>query len=585
MGNQGDHLPQQTTMEDELVEATDTNIFESRRGVICVRHGVASSSQPLASQAGLTILRQGGNAADAAVAVAAGLNVTQPTSTGLGGDVFCLFYDAATKTVKGINGSGRCPQALTLQRANAAGFNESNPFPIQHGMAVTVPGAAAAWVDLVETYGSGQVTMAQILQPAIQLADEGFPLSQMTGQHWRSSLGRFNDPRNTYGSDFLINGRTPLWGEVFRNPHLADSFRTLANEGKKGFYEGRIAEAIVRAVAAFDGVMTTADLAAHTSTFDQPLSVDYKGVRLWEMPPNGQGIVALQIMNILNTFDLKAMGHNSLQYLHTLIEATRLSFADASRYIADPSIVPVPVGGMLSSEYAATRRSLINPARAMTNPVPPGDPWPYRTGNDTVYFSVVDAQGNACSFINSNYQGFGTCIVPQGCGITLQNRGANFSLQAGHPNVIYPNKRPYHTIIPALVTDVNTGELLANLGVMGGFMQPQGHAQVLLNMLEFGMHPQQAIDAARFQVMQNNSGDFAYVRLEEGIPPEVIAGLVALGHDARGPDMGVTNRSQYGWGQIITRGAWWKQSDLIANDPSVWWVGVDPRCDGNAAVY
>ncbi|XP_064617708.1 glutathione hydrolase-like YwrD proenzyme [Liolophura sinensis] len=559
--------------------------FNSRRSVVVCKNGCVACSQPLAAQIGVDILKSGGNAADAAVAVAAALNVTEPCSTGIGGDAFCLFYNAKSKKVHGLNGSGGSPAALTLAQAQKDGFAypDWSHIPRNHGHSVTVPGAAAAWVDTVEKYGSGKLKLSEILQPAIRLAEEGFPVQKLTSYFWRQGVESvLSQAGNTHGKDMMIDGRGPRQGEIMKMPLLANTFRELGKNGKSAFYSGRIAQAIVDVVQKFGGVMTLEDLVNHNTTFDDPISVDYKGCRVWEMPPSGQGITALMALNVLEGFDLKSMGHNSVDYLHTLIEAIRLSFADTQKFCSDPSVVKVPIKKMLCKQYAAERRTLIDPKRHTA--FSSGLDW---SGGDTVYFSVVDQEGNACSFINSNYMGFGTGFVPEGCGFTLQNRGTNFNLEPDHANILSPNKRPYHTIIPAMVTSSNTGDLLACYGVMGGFMQPQGHVQVLLNMLEFGMDPQSSLNQPRFCVGKGHQPGMTGLSLEEGISTEVAEELKNRGHDVMFPVSGYP-RSLFGRGQVITQGAWWSQdstNQMISRSSDVYWAGTDPRADGVALGY
>lgn len=534
--------------------------FCSRRSPLYCTHGCVASSQPLASEIGVRILKAGGNAADAAVAVAAALNVTEPCSTGIGGDCFCLFYDAKTKTVRGLNASGRAPQALSLQVLAEKGIIGASLPPLSIHT-VIVPGAAAGWIDTLERFGTKSA--AEVLQPAIELAEQGFPLHPVAAHFWQRSAHLLQSADNPHGADLLLDGRAPRAGEVMRNPALAATFRALAASGKNGFYNGAVAEAIVEAVQLRGGLMTMDDLASHTSTFDNPIHTQYKGVDVWEMPPNGQGLTALLALNILRGFDLASMGHNTAPYLHTLIEALRLAFADTKWYVADPAFASVPVEQLLSESYAATRRHLITPSQAVADPVY-GSP---AVSCDTVYFSVVDGQGNACSFINSNYMGFGTGIVPRGCGFTLQNRGANFSLEPGHPNALAGGKRPFHTIIPGMAT--KGGELMACFGVMGGFMQPQGHVQVLLNMIEFGMDAQQALDSLRFCIDPESQG-LSLVQLEAGIPSDVVAQLAALGHHISVVEGHA--RSAFGRGQIVRR---LEQNGVLE-------AGSDPRADGCA---
>lgn len=530
--------------------------FNSRRSPVYGRRGIVSTSQPLAAEAGMRILQQGGNAADAAVATAAALNVTEPTSTGIGGDCFALFFDNKSKKVSGVNGSGRAPTALTLERIAEDGFVDK--VPVTHPHAVTVPGAAAGWVDTIEKYGT--MEMSQILKPAIELARDGFPVSLLTAKSWQRATNFLL--RGPYGREMLIGDHAPKAGEMMKIPTLANTFETVAEHGKAGFYQGRIAESIVSILSSLGGVMTLDDLNNHKSTFDTPISVNYKGIDVYEIPPNGQGITALVGLNILEEFNLDEMDPLSTNYYHTIIEAIRIAFADTRWYVADPSVVEVPVEGLLSKKYARGRSELINPMRASID-VKKGSP---TNSSGTVYLSVVDGEGNACSFINSNYMGIGTGIVPQGCGFSLQNRGLNFSLDVNHPNALAPNKRPYHTIIPSMAT--RNDELYASFGVMGGFMQPQGHVQVISNLVNFNMNPQEALDHPRFCITDGYSN--GAVALEEGIPISVMSELATRGHTVI-PTAGMS-RMIFGRGQIIMRNP---ESGVLT-------AGSDPRADGHA---
>lgn len=535
--------------------------WHSRRSPVYSMHGIAASTQPLASAIGARILEEGGNAVDAAVAMAAALNVTEPTSTGIGGDAFLLYYDAATKKVHGLNGSGRCPAALSIDSLKAKGVTKLDEYCAD---TVTVPGAASLWVECMERWG--KKTLSAVLAPAVKMAREGHPVSPCTATMWRRGLARLLAASEGKASAYLVKTeegfRAPAPGEVFKNPDLARTFEELGQHGKKAFYEGRIAQAIVDAVQARGGVLSMEDLKNHTLTEDDPIHVKYKGVDVYEMPPNGQGITALIALNLLDGLGMGARGHNSAEYLHYAVEAMRLAFADASWYVADPRVSHVPIAELLSPEYATQRRALIRPDAVTTDPQK-GSPV---ASCDTVYFSVVDGEGNAASFINSNYHGFGTSIVPDGCGFTLQNRGANFSLDPRHPNCLAPNKRSYHTIIPGMA--LKDGRLYANFGVMGGFMQPQGHVQVLLNMLEFGMNPQEALDAPRFCIQPCPSGA---VHFEDGVPEEVIQDLKRLGHVVEERPLVGDERMLFGRGQIIR---------LEENGVLV--AGSDPRGDGMA---
>ena len=541
--------------------------FESRRSPVYSRNGIVATSQPLATAAGLEILSRGGNAADAAVAAGAALNVTEPTSTGIGGDMFALYYSANTQQVTALNGSGRAPAALTLDRLKKEGF--AAQLPPFHAHTVTVPGACAGWFDLIEKHGS--LSMAEILSPAIRLASEGFPVAPLTSYSWqRGAQNQLKSALN--GHELTINGRGPTPGEIFRNPNLARTFEIIASGGRDAFYQGEIAQAIVSVIKEAGGCMSMEDLASHTSTWEEPISVTYRGLRVYECPPNGQGITALIALNILEGFDLAALDLLSTERLHLMIESMRLAFADSHWYVADPEFSNIPVEELLSKEYAAERRKLINKSRA-TIDAKRGTPV---SSSGTVYLSVIDKFGNACSFINSNYWGFGTGIVPKGFGFTLQNRGHNFSLDPDHPNRLEPRKRPYHTIIPAMVTRPPSpsgrgdgGEILyASYGVMGGFMQPQGHVQVLSALVDDGLDPQSALDLPRFCIDVEEAG--GRVALEDGIPERVVSELERMGHPVY--SVSSYDRSLFGRGQVILRDA----------ETGVLCAGSDPRADGCA---
>ncbi|NUQ86577.1 MAG: gamma-glutamyltransferase [Anaerolineales bacterium] len=537
-----------------------TTAFSSRRSPIYGRNGIVATSQPLATAAGLEILAKGGNAADASVAAGAALNVTEPTSTGIGGDMFALYYSADTGKVTALNGSGRAPSALTLDRLKNEGLLAES-LPPFHAHTVTVPGACAGWCDLIAKHGS--LSMGDVLAPAIRLASDGFPVAPLTSYFWgRGAQRQLASAPN--GGELTINGRAPKAGEIFRNPGLARTFETVARGGASAFYQGEIAESIVSVLKEAGGCMTMDDLASHVSTWEEPISVTYRGLRVYECPPNGQGITALIALNLLEGFDLPSLEALSAEKMHLIIEALRLAFADASWYVADPKFSNVPIKELLSKEYASERRKLINPQRA-TIDQKRGTPV---ASSNTVYLSVVDKWGNACSFINSNYMGFGTGIVPKGWGFTLQNRGHNFSLNPGHPNCLAPRKRPYHTIIPAMVTRASDNSLYASYGVMGGFMQPQGHVQVLSALHDAGLDPQSALDLPRFCIDVDESG--GRVAIEENMPQETYAALEKMGH----PVYSVSGyeRALFGRGQVILR------------DPEtgVLCAGSDPRADGCA---
>lgn len=533
---------------------------QSRRSPVLATSGIVASSHPLASMAGIEILQHGGNAADAAVACAAALNVTEPMSTGLGGDCFALFYDASGRRVHGLNGSGRAPAALDLDAVARAGIHGPS-IPSSSPHAVTVPGAAAGWVDTVERFG--RLSIDKVLAPAIRLATRGHPVAPLIAMAWASGASKLT--RAPHGAALLPAGQAPEPGQLFTNPALARVMETIATGGKEAFYGGWIGKAIVEVLREKGGLVSLADLEAHASTPVDPISTGYRGVDVFEIPPNGQGITALIALNVLEGFDLAALDPAGPEYWHLLVESMRLAFADTRYHVADPAFVEVPVAGLLDKGYAASRRALIDPARATLTHAPGTPP----AGRDTVYLATADDEGNACSFINSNYESFGTGIVPAGCGFVLQNRGSNFSLDPAHPNRLEPGKRPYHTIIPAMAT--RGGELHACFGVMGGFMQPQGHVQVLSRMIDHEHDPQAALDAPRFCIDGGTPG--GTLLLEDGVPGETVTALERMGHVVK--RVSGFARSVFGRGQVIAR-------DPVSG---VLWAGSDPRSDGCAIGY
>ncbi|KAL5406675.1 hypothetical protein PMIN03_007648 [Paraphaeosphaeria minitans] len=577
--------------------------FPSRRSVIHSTKGIVSCTQPLASAAGIEVLRKGGNAADAAVAVAAAINVMEPGSTGIGGDMFCLFYDAKTKKVSAMNGSGRSGKDVTLDKIRSAlkiKDGETGQIPMSSVHAVTVPGAAAGWVDCVERFGSKKVTLEDVLAPAIELADKGYPISELSATFWANSEKSIKQASPNFAeilkkdTSVTDSCRAPKAGEIMRNPTIANTFKLLAKHGKKGFYEGEVAEQLVKVVSDLGGFLTLDDLKHHAEAGSEPvdpISLKYTGqgvgsntdggVELWEHPPNGQGIVALMALGIIQELEKQGKiptwshkDHNSTAYLHAVIEALRIAFADAHWFVTDPNVVKVPSAELISSSYLAERAKQFHPKSVISAPVHGS---PAHLQSDTVYFCCSDSEGNAISFINSNYGGFGTCIVPKGCGFTLQNRGANFSLAADHPNVLAPRKRPYHTIIPGLVTYAKDSSLHSVFGVMGGFMQPQGHVQVLLNQEVFKLNPQDALDSPRICIGAGMPGDDgkttdATVYIEEGIDAKVVEELKALGHNVQ--QLSGFARGMFGRGQIIRQ--------HFDDGVMVWSGGSDLRGDGAA---
>ncbi len=528
--------------------------FHSRRSAVLGFEGMVATSQPLAAQAGLRILLEGGNAADAAVAAAAALNVVEPMSTGMGGDMFALVYSASDRQVYALNGSGRAPERATLEEFQRRGLEE---IPIRGILPVTVPGAAAGWADLVSRFG--RLGLDRVLQPAIEYAERGFPVSELIAGSWRASepLLRQNEAA---AHTYLLGGRAPRTGQRFISPDLARSLRMLADQGPGAFYRGPIAKAIVATSQAYGGLFSEKDLEVHESTWVKPIHIDYRGYTVYECPPNGQGIAALVALNILRGYDLGAMDVASVKCVHLKMEAIKLGMADAARYVADPEKAQVPVDELLSDAFAAQRRALVREDHAIQQVSPgvlPANP-------DTVYLTVADGEGNAVSFINSLYMGFGSGLVVEGTGIALQNRGNLFSLDPEHPNCVAPGKRPYHTIIPCLVT--RNDDLVLSFGVMGGFMQPQGHVQVLSNIVDHGMDPQQALDAPRARYERAN--EFA---IEEDFPEPVYSGLATRGHrlTRSAPDGG------FGGGQVI----------MVDPDSGALVGGSDPRKDGGVVAF
>ena len=493
------------------------------------------------------MLQQGGTAADACVAMDAVLHVTEPTSTGLGGDAFALYFDAASGKVTALNASGRAPNALTLERVIAA-----RPTP-SHGLWVTVPGCCRGWFDLIERHGT--MPIAQLLEPAIALAEDGFEVGPVTAAVWARGLPQLQS------DELKIDGRAPRAGERFHNAGLARALRAISTGGAAAFYRGEIGRTIVDAVRQVGGVMTAEDLAAHRSTWDEPVSMAYRGARLWECPPNSQGIAALLALGVLDGLSLSEP--DDAQRWHLLIEAMRVAFADARRWVSDPRAAEVSMKALLARDYLTERRALIVPDRA-TLDLRYGAP-AHRGG--TVYHCAVDRFGNACSMASSHFMGFGTGVIPAGCGFVLHNRALGFSLDPSHPNVVAPGKRPYHTVSPALLTR-GDGSLWGPLGVMGGFMQPQGHVQVVTALVDDGAEPQDALDRPRFCIDSGEAG--GVVQLEEGVTERVIEGLRARGHEVNSgvPSFG---RAMFGRGQVILRAP---DGTLVG--------GSDRRADGCA---
>ncbi len=531
--------------------------FSSRRSAVVARRGAVATSQPLAAQAGLKMLMDGGNAVDAAVAAAAALNVVEPMSTGIGGDVFALIWSNDQKKVVALNGSGRSAAAANADEVRKRGYKAIPTEGKDAALSVSVPGTVDGWHTALET--CGRMTLKEVLQPAIHFATEGYGVSEVIANGWKNVEAKVS--ARPSGKEVLPAGRAPRYGELVKLPTLGKTLKMIAEGGRDAFYKGKVAAAIAKFVQQEGGWLTTQDLADHKSDWDAPISTNYRGVTVYECPPNGQGIAALIALNIAEGFDIPGMGLQSPDAYHHLIESMRLGYADALQYVADPRIVEVPIGPLLSKKYAARRRGVVRRTVAIPE-VSYGDPM---GGADTVYVTAVDGDGNACSLINSLYQGFGSGLIVPGYGIALQNRGALFSLDTRHPNYLQGKKRPYHTIIPAMAT--RDGEMWLSFGVMGGFQQPQGHLQVVCNMVDFALDPQKALDALRFNIEVTGTG---VVRLEEDISDDVVKELKRRGH--RVQLVSGYERTGFGGGQVIAR------------DPEtgVLTAGTEPRKDGAA---
>jgi len=508
--------------------------FATRSEVIA-QHGMVCTSQPLATQAGLEVLKAGGSAVDAAIAANAALGLMEPVSSGVGGDLFAIVWDAKSHHLYGLNASGRAPLGLSYEqmKAELAKLHRTT-IPSFGQLPISVPGAVDGWAELHAKFG--RLPLAQVLAPAIRYAQEGFPLTELIAYYWERNVAilRSQPLPGAFVETYAPGGHAPAKGEIFKNPALARTYQLIAAQGRDAFYRGEIAENIDAFMRANGGWLRKADFAQHTSTWVEPVSVNYRGYDVYELPPNGQGIAALQMLNILEGFDLRAMGFESADALHVMIEAKKLVFEDRAKFYADPAFAKVPVKWLISKAYAAERRQLIDPARAART-YDAGHP-PVNDG-DTIYLCTADAEGNMVSLIQSNYRGMGSGIVVPGLGFGFQDRGEIFTMEPGHANVYAPGKRPFHTIIPAFVMK-DGGPWLA-FGVMGGAMQPQGHVQILVNLIDYGLNLQEAGDAARWQ--HDGSTDYdhprmtdgGYVYLESGIPWNVVAELKRRGHDIR----------------------------------------------------
>jgi gamma-glutamyltranspeptidase/glutathione hydrolase len=535
--------------------------FTTRSEVIA-EHGMACTSQPLATQVALDILKAGGNAIDAAIAANAMLGLVEPVSNGIGGDLFAIVWDAESKRLYGLNASGRSPKSLSIDYFRDKGYEK---IPAFGPLPVSVPGCVDGWFELHDRFGN--LEMKEILQATIDYARDGFPLSEIIAYYWAGnarSLSRYPNVSEVY----MPGGKAPGKGEIFKNPYLASTLELISEGGRDAFYKGEIARTIDAFMKEQGGFLSYEDMATHSSEWVEPVSSNYRGYDVWELPPNGQGIAALQILNILEGFDIAAMGFGSSEYIHHFVEAKKLAFEDRARYYADPAFNKLPVEELISKEYAAKRREEINPHRASRNL----DAGEMEHGN-TIYMTVADSQGNMISLIQSNFRGMGSGMCPPGLGFILQDRGELFTLEEGHYNVYEPGKRPFHTIIPAFIT--KDGSPYMSFGVMGGSMQPQGHAQIVINMVDFGMNLQEAGDAPRIrhdgssQPTGTRMTDGGVVNLESGFSQESIRELMKRGHRVQNSNGG------FGGYQAILR-----------NEKNGVYIGAsESRKDGQAAGY
>lgn len=538
--------------------------FATRSEVIAP-HGMVATSQPLATQIGLDVLKAGGTAVDAAIAANAALGLMEPTGSGIGGDLFAIVWDAKTGKLHGYNGSGRSPKSLTLQWFAEHGYQD---IPPTGPLPVSVPGCVDGWFALHGRFG--KLPMSKLLAPTVEYARNGFPVSELIAHYWALSVPRLSKYPG-FAEQYTRDGKAPAKGEMWKNPNLARTLEAIGKGGRDAFYKGAIAKTIGDYMKANEGFLTADDLAAHTGEWVEPLSTNYRGYDVWELPPNGQGVAALTMLNILEAYDLKSLGFDSTEYVHLFTEAKKLAFADRAQYFADPAFAKAPLKGLIDKGYAAQRRKLIGPRAAKS--VEAGHP-PLE-GGDTIYLTTADRWGNMVSLIQSNYRGMGSGMAPTGLGFILQDRGEMFVLKDGHPNAYAPGKRPFHTIIPAFIT--KNGKPWVSFGVMGGAMQPQGHVQIVANLVDFGMNLQEAGDAPRIQhdgstepTGRNTAmSDGGEINLEAGFDYETVRGLMQKGHKVTWAD------GPYGGYQAI---AW--------DDVNKVYVGAsEGRKDGQAAGY
>jgi len=559
------------TVLSPLLEGADrvTGLGFATRSEVIAPNGMAATSQPLATQIALDILKAGGSAVDAAIAANAALGLMEPTGSGIGGDLFAIVWDAETEQLHGLNASGRSPRGLTLEEFQKRGLTR---LPKYGPLTISVPGCVDGWFELHEKFG--KLPMSDVLAPAICYARDGFPVSELIAFYWDVSIEKIGDQPG-FKQTFLIgeDGRAPRKGELFRNAALADTLQKIANGGRDVFYRGELAKSIDAFMRDVGGFLRYEDLDGHRSEWVEPIGTEYRGHTLWELPPNGQGIAALQILNILEGFDLRKAGYGSPEHLHLFIEAKKLAFEDRAKFYADPDFAKIPIEQLVSKAYAASRRSLINPERAAKQ-LEPGDLNPALESGDTIYLTVADSDGNMVSLIQSNYRGFGSGLCPEGLGFCLQSRGELFDLSPGRANSYAPGKRPFHTIIPAFITKASKPWI--SFGVMGGATQPQAHAQIMMNLVDFDMNLQEAGDAPRIihsgsskttgEPMDASGGT---VYIEEGFPFESVRSLMRRGHKVA-RDLG-----SFGGYQAIR----------FDSDQGVYYGASESRKDGQAAGY
>ena len=541
-----------------------TGLPHASRSEVIAPHGMAATSQPLATQIALDILKAGGTAVDAAIAANAALGLMEPTGCGIGGDLFAIVWNAEDRELTGLNASGRAPAAMTIEYFRENGIEAIPPLG---PLPVSVPGAVDGWYELHGRYG--RLSMAEILAPAIRYAREGFPVSEVIAYYMGRNKRHVADYPG-FAETYMPEGDTPKKGEIFKNPRLAKTYEMIAEGGRDVFYKGEIARIIDAFMAEQGGLMRYEDLASHRSEWVTPVSTNYRGWDVYELPPNGQGIAALQILNILEDYDIRSMGFGSAEYIHLLVEAKKLAYEDRAKFYADMDFADVPVDWLISKDYADERRKLISTTKAAKS-LPAGDA-KLETG-DTIYLTVADKDGNMVSLIQSNYRGMGSGMIPGDLGFMLQDRAELFSLNPEHANALQAGKRPFHTIIPAFV--MKDGEPLMSFGVMGGSMQPQGHVQIIVNMLDFGMNLQEAGDAARVrhggssQPTGEVMADGGTVYLEQGFSEETRKALEDMGHTLGGSD------GSFGGYQAILRD----------QQEGVYYGASEVRKDGQAAGY